>query len=35
MAKTFWQLDGPLFDKLLKIVTSTIANRNTSEKQLL
>jgi len=34
-AKFFFLLDGPSFDELLKIVTSTIAKGNTSEKLLL
>ena len=33
MATNFLQLDGPSFDELLKIVTSTIAKRNTCKKQ--
>jgi len=35
MAKNLLQLDGPSFDELLVIVTSTIGKGNTSEKQLL
>jgi hypothetical protein len=35
MAKMFLQLDGPSFDELLEIVTSTNAKGNTSKKQLL